>query len=200
MVEQTAPLVEAVTGLALPDTVVVRTTTARQWQAAHRRQDKGRLRAEGRELRPSRSSRRDAKAEVTALRKDRRIIWPTIGAEVVEDRQGRPELVILAQAMREAGRLNDEPTLHKIIAHEMTHLAQHTASNGSIWQLMHTLYPNERGIANRNYNFLVEGHAYWADQQITTKLLGAPVPTGEISPTPHSATGPWPKPAGVRRP
>ncbi|MET9661551.1 hypothetical protein [Streptomyces sp. NPDC006510] len=30
--------------------------------------------------------------------------------------------------------------------------------------------------------FLLEGHAYWADQQITTKLLGEPVPTGGISP------------------
>ncbi|MGW2652157.1 hypothetical protein ACWC1D_00620 [Streptomyces sp. NPDC001478] len=182
VVEPIAPLVQAVTGLALPETVVIRTMTARKWQAAHRRQDKRQLRAETRELHPSPSGRRAAKAQTASLRNARRHIWPTIGAQVVEIRHGHPELVVLAQAIREAGRLDDEPTLYKIVAHELTHLAQYAIDDGVTWRLMNTLYADQRGIADRDYPFLLEGHAYWADQQITTNLLGTPVPTGEISP------------------
>ena len=116
------------------------------------------------------------------MRDSRRAVWPTIGAQVVEFRQGQPELVVLAQAVREAGRLHDEAVLCKIVAHELTHLAQWAADDGAAWRLMRTLYPAERGIADRNYSFLAEGHAYWADREVTTKLLGAPVPIGEISP------------------
>ncbi|MFJ4623673.1 hypothetical protein [Streptomyces sp. NPDC088812] len=179
--EPIAPLVEAVTGLALPDTVIIRMMTVRMWLAAHRRKAKRQLRTEARELRPSRSSRSAAKAKIASVYHARRIIWPMIGAQVLEFQQGHPEIVVLPQAIREAGRLKDEPTLNKIVSHELTHVAQY-AANSAAWRLMDTLYPDQRGIADRDYAFLMEGHAYWADQQITTKLLGAPVPTGEISP------------------
>ncbi|MFE9687160.1 hypothetical protein [Streptomyces sp. NPDC006285] len=182
IVEPIAPLVETVTGLALPDAVVIRTMTARKWQAVHRREDKRRLRAEARELHPSRSALCAAKAQTASLRNTRRAQWPTIGAQAVEFRQGHPELVVLPQALREAGRLTDEPMLYKIVAHELTHLAQYAIDDGATWSLMDTLYPDQRGTADRDYPFLLEGHAYWADREITTKLLGAPVPTGEISP------------------
>ncbi|MFF3487284.1 hypothetical protein ACFYXC_28970 [Streptomyces sp. NPDC002701] len=181
-VEPIAPLVEKVTGLALPGTVVLRTMSARQWQAAHWRHSKRLARAEVRELRPSLSSVRAAKALAASLRATRRTVWPTIGAQAVEFRQGQPELAVLPQALREAGRLDDHLTLHKIIAHELTHIAQYAADGGAMWHLMDTLYSSHRGIADRDYAFLVEGHAYWADQQITTILFGEPVPTGEVSP------------------
>lgn len=180
--EQTAPVVMAVTGLSLPDTVVIRTMTVRNWRAVHRRQDRVRLRVEARELRPPRSSRRSAKAQAAASGFSRHIVWPSIGAQVVDFGHGRPEIVILPQALQEAGRLDDERVLQKVIAHEMTHLAQYAIADGSLWVLMNTRYPDQRGIGDRDYSFLLEGHAYWADQQVTTKVLGAPVPTAEISP------------------
>ncbi|UFQ99874.1 hypothetical protein KBP30_00935 [Streptomyces sp. Go40/10] len=182
VVEPIAPLVEAVTRLTLPDTVVIRTMTPRQWLAVHRRQDRRQLRAEARELDPSRCARRSAKAETRSLRKARRSVWPGIGAQVLEPRQGHPEVAVLPQALREAGRLNDEPVLHKVVAHELTHIAQYATTDGAAWRLMKTFYADQRGIADRDFSFLLEGHAYWADRQITTKLFGAPVPTAEISP------------------
>ncbi|WP_324787038.1 zinc-dependent metalloprotease [Streptomyces sp. H51] len=180
--EQAAPLVEAVTGLALPDTVVLRTMTPRGWQAAHRRRDRHLLRAEARELRPSRSNRHAAKEKVKEKRKSRRLIWPMVGGQTVEFRRGGPELAIMPKAMWEAGWLNDDPVLLRHAAHEMTHLAQYAADDGAMWRLMGTLYPEQRGIADRDFGFLVEGHAYWTDKQITTKVFGAPVSTKGGSP------------------
>ncbi|MEE4495114.1 hypothetical protein [Streptomyces sp. BE230] len=180
LADQTAPLVEAVTGLSLPDSVVIRTMTVRKWRAAHRRQDRVQLRGEARELRPAREARRRAKAAAVGSRMSRRVVWPSIGAQVVDFHQ-RPEVVVLPQALREAGRLDDERVLQKILAHEMTHLAQYAIGN-ELWALMNTRYPEQRGISDRDYSFALEGHAYWADREITTKILGAPVPTAEISP------------------
>ncbi|MDV9188544.1 hypothetical protein R6L23_10000 [Streptomyces sp. SR27] len=182
VMKRTAPLVEMVTGLALPDTVVIRTMTVRKWLSAHRRNDRALLLAEDRELQPSPSDRRTAKSGAKVRRRSRRIMWPGIGAQVVDFDRGRPEMVVLPQALREAGRLDDEPVLQKIVAHEMTHLAHFALGAGSPWDLMTTRYAGLRGVGDRDFSFLVEGHAYWTDQQITTKLLGAPVPTAEISP------------------
>lgn len=183
MVEPIVPLVETVTGLALPDHVVIRTMTVRKWMAMHRRLAKSQLRSETQELQPSVDSQRAAKAKVASLRKSRRAMWPGIGGQVGEFGQGQqPELVILPQALQEAGRLDDDRVQSQIIAHELTHLAQHAADNGAMWRLMTTFYPVERGIADRDIGSLREGHAYWADQQVTQKLFGAPVKTGESSP------------------
>ncbi|MFF5538518.1 hypothetical protein ACFY71_39735 [Streptomyces cinerochromogenes] len=180
-VEQIAPLVEEVTGLALPDTVVTRTMTVLKWQQAHWRRGKRRLLSETRQVRPPVSDTQAAKNHLLALHDDRRDGWLSIGAQVVDFRRSRPELAVLPEALREAGRLDDEVTLCKIVAHELTHLAQYTVDGGAAWGLMNTLYADLRGIADRDYSFLFEGHAYWADRQITTRLLGAPVPIAEIS-------------------
>ncbi|KPI22947.1 hypothetical protein OV320_0995 [Actinobacteria bacterium OV320] len=179
---ETAPLVEAVTGLALPDTVVIRTMSPRAWLKAHQRRSARLLRAEARELRAPRRRRRQAKVQHYTQCNSRHRLWPLIGAQVVDFRQGQFELVILPQSMYEAGRLNDQAVLTKAICHELTHVAQHATDNGAMWRLQDSYYPELRGIADRDYGFLVEGHAYWADRQITTKLLGAPVSLREISP------------------
>ncbi|MDR6980073.1 hypothetical protein J2X68_006811 [Streptomyces sp. 3330] len=179
---ETAPLVEAVTGLTLPDTVVIRTMSPRAWLKAHRRRGARLLRAEARELRPARGLRRAAKVEHHVHCNSRRRVWPMIGAQVVDFRPGQLELVILPQAMWEAGRLTDQDVLTKVIGHELTHIAQHATDHGAMWQLQESFHRELRGVADRDYTFLVEGHAYWADRQITTKLLGHPVSLDKISP------------------
>ncbi|UFQ99792.1 hypothetical protein KBP30_00405 [Streptomyces sp. Go40/10] len=181
VVEEIVPLVEEVTGLALPDAVVIRTMTVRKWQQAHWRQSKRRLREETLQLRPSINECRAAKAHAVSLRNDRRDAWLSIGAQLVTFRRDHPELAVLPEALREAGLLHDEAFLRKLVSHELTHLAQYTTDDDA-WSLSRTLYPDQRGVADRDYTLLLEGHAYWADRQITTRLLGAPVPTAEISP------------------
>ncbi|MEV6483347.1 hypothetical protein [Streptomyces sp. NPDC051576] len=179
---ETLPLVEAVTALPLPDPVVIRTMTARAWRKAHRRSTKRLLLAETEELAPSTHDLRAAlvtrKLRLKVLRRQ----WPAIGAQAVLFEPGQPELVILPEALRHGGRLDDTPFLYKTLAHEPTHLAQYAASEGRVWAAQDTLYPALRGVADRAYGLLLEGHAYWADQQITAKILGEPVRTGTDSP------------------
>jgi hypothetical protein len=74
----------------------------------------------------------------------------------------------------DSGQLDDISVLHKLLGHEMTHLAQYAASDGAVWAAQDSYFPAQRGIADRDYPFQVEGHAYWADRQITTKLFGHP--------------------------
>ncbi|MGW0924946.1 zinc-dependent metalloprotease [Streptomyces sp. NPDC002755] len=179
---ETAPLVEAVTGLVLPDTVVIRTMSPRAWLKAHQRRSAQLLRAEARELHAPRRRKRQAKVQHYLQCNARHRAWRLIGAQVVDFHPGQIELVILPQSMHEAGRLNNPAVLTKVICHELTHVAQHATDNGAMWRLQDSYYPELRGTADRDYAFLVEGHAYWADRQITTKLLGAPVSLKDISP------------------
>ncbi|MFF4859956.1 hypothetical protein ACFY2N_34320 [Streptomyces rubiginosohelvolus] len=180
LVEQAAPLVEEVTNLRLPESVVIRTMTWRKWHRSVSRRFRRELGAETGELRPSITAivraQLGVKAGLAALRTE----WVGIGAETIDFR-GQPEILVLPQALREAGRLNDDQSLLKVVAHELTHVAQrHHAPNAA--RLVQTRFPDERGVTDRDYSFLFEGHAYWADSQVTTKLLGAPVPIAEISP------------------
>lgn len=177
-----APLVEAVTGLALPRTVVLRTMTVRGWQTACRRWDNRRLREETAALSPSRSRLREAKNKINASAASRRILWPTVGSQCMEVEPGAPEVVILPQSQQQAGQLTSESVLLKVVAHEMTHLAQYAVDNGAMRRQADSLFPEEQGTADLDHPFLLEGHAYWADRHVTGKLLGDLAPTGEISP------------------
>ncbi|MEW1629753.1 hypothetical protein AB0387_20505 [Streptomyces sp. NPDC089173] len=181
LVAQAAPVVEEVTQLPLPDDLVIRTMTWRKWRRANSRHNRRALRAEAHELHPSLPSIARATGEMKAARAAMRTEWVGIGAQTVDFR-GQPEILVLPQALREAGRLNDERSLLKVFAHELTHVAQWKRTGDAAWCLAHTRFPAERDITDRDYFFLFEGHAYWTDERVTTKVLGAPVPIAEISP------------------
>lgn len=175
---ETAPLVEAVTRLPLPDPVIIRTVTARRWLKDHWRSARRRYLTEAATLPGVTTSlNRAAGARLLSARKARRALWPTIGGQAVQFKPGRPEMVVLPQALQHAARLDDTPFLYRIVAHELTHLAQYAASMGAVWEAQDTFFPSLRGIADRDYGFLLEGHAVWADQLITAQIFGAPVPT-----------------------
>lgn len=186
---ETLPLVESVTALPLPDPVVIRLMRHRAWLKAHVRRQNRLLAAEKIELSVPWADLRQAMVTVKAARKDRRESWPLIGAQATAFTPGKPKIAVLARALREGGVLTDEHFLYKTIAHETTHLAQYAVTRGEIWAAEDTLVPHLRGTAGRNYPFLLEGHACWADRQITTKLLGTPVLTNtETARTPACAS------------
>lgn len=176
-----APLVEAVTDLELPNTVVITTTKVRKWLSDGTRRDARQIRADVRELRPTLVSRLTAKAARHEAYVSCRATWRMFGAQTVMV-EGRPEIVVLPQALQEAGRLTDESVLLKVVAHELTHVAQCHRDNGEGFHMLGTRFSQELGITDLDYSFLYEGHAYWSDAQITSKVLGAPVPIAEISP------------------
>ncbi|MFJ6898243.1 zinc-dependent metalloprotease [Streptomyces hokutonensis] len=179
---ETLPLVEAVTGLPLPDPIVIRTMTVRAWARDHRRSTKRLLFSEAEQFAPSLADVRTAALLRKGRLKTHRKLWPAIGGQAVLFEPGQPELVFLPEALRHAGRLDDTAFLNKALAHEQTHLAQYVASGGAAWAAQDTFFPVLRGVAGRAYGLLHEGHAYWADQQITTKIFGEPVTTDEASP------------------
>ncbi|MET8380431.1 hypothetical protein [Streptomyces microflavus] len=176
-----APLVEAVTEMALPDTVVITTKKVGKWQSDGIRRDRQQIKADIEELNPTPFSRRCATLACHQAYRSARTTWRMVGAQTVMV-QGRPEIVVLPRALAEAGRLTDESVLLKVVAHELTHVAQCHRDSGEGFRMLGCRFPQERGIAELDYGFLHEGHAYWADAQITTKILGAPVVTAEISP------------------
>jgi hypothetical protein len=179
---ETLPLVESITGLPLPDPVVIRLMRPRAWCTSHVRMRKRLLRAEATELSIPWADLSAIAAAIKAGGKELRRTWPLIGAQAVALKPGKPEIVVLPEALLEGGRLHDEPFLYKTVTHEATHLAQYAATEGKVWAAQDTLFPDKRGLAGRDYTFLLEGHAYWADHQATTEILGAPVSTGELSP------------------
>ncbi|MCW8101700.1 zinc-dependent metalloprotease [Streptomyces tauricus] len=180
--EVTGPLTETVTRLRLPEPAVIRLMTFGDWKSAHERRSLQRLRDEAAQLGIGVGGRLKARSQRSLVLAMRFRFWPMMAGEAVDLVPGRPELVIVPEALRHAGRLDDSPVLHKLLAHEMTHLAQYAANGGSLWDDQESFSPHQRGVADRNYGFLLEGHAYWADREITTKLFGTPVTTDEPSP------------------
>ncbi len=178
---ETAPIVTAVTGLTLPDPVVIHTMTLRDWKKAHNRSSKRRMRAERTRLNPSVGDRLKGAGRRRASLMFMGTFWPLMMGESVEFEPGCPELVVVPEALELSGRIDDLPVLHKVLGHEMTHLAQHRASDGAVWAAQESFFPKLAGTADRDYKFLMEGHAYWADQQITAQIFGEPVSTDEVS-------------------
>ncbi|MEU0027421.1 hypothetical protein [Streptomyces sp. NPDC006335] len=179
---ESLPVVQAVTGLPLPDPVVIRTMTVDKWLREHQESAKRRLVAETEQLAPSLRERLTAKVKHRARTTFLSTFWPTMAAETVLFEPGRPEVVLLPEALEHAGRLDDIPFLYKALGHEMTHLGQYAASDGAVWTAQEAFFPARSGTADRAYEYLLEGHAYWADREITTKILGNPVSTDKPSP------------------
>ncbi|MGW6009189.1 zinc-dependent metalloprotease [Streptomyces sp. NPDC055210] len=180
--EVTSPLIETVTGLQLPDPVVIRLMTFADWKAAHEERSLQRLRDEAVQLGIGAVGKLKGKAMRRVHLTMRFKFWPMMAGECVDLTPGCPELVIVPEALQHQGTLNNDPVLHKLLAHEGTHLAQHAANGGGMWDDQESLFPRQRGVADRDYAFVIEGHGYWADRQITTKIFGTPVTTDEASP------------------
>ncbi|MFJ4828740.1 hypothetical protein ACIP79_02185 [Streptomyces sp. NPDC088747] len=178
----TVPLVDSITGLALPDEVVIRTMTVDHWIRAHENRFVERLHEEVQQLGIPRRSTLMPRIKRRAAIIGMRTLWPLMMGQAVEFAAGQPELVILPDALKHAGVFDDDRLLHKLLAHETTHLAQYAASDGEVWAMQETEFPRLRDTADRAYGALLEGHAYWADREITTKIFGEPVTTNEISP------------------
>ncbi|WP_329331191.1 hypothetical protein OG866_00135 [Streptomyces sp. NBC_00663] len=179
---EVASVVELCTGLPLPDQVCIRTMTVPAWMRTHRDSAEQQFHAEAAQLSPSRTGMREARELRQTRLREVRLLWPTVGGQAVKWEPGQPDVVVLPAALTQAGRLHDDPFLYKVLAHEMTRIAQYAASSGTLWAAQRTFFPHLRGVRGWDYPFLAEGHAHEADQRITTKLLGHPVPANTPSP------------------
>ncbi|QNP74957.1 zinc-dependent metalloprotease [Streptomyces roseirectus] len=167
-----APIVRETTGLPLPAEVRFRLLTPRAWRAAVR-QNNERIVARDiadLELTPT---------EITTLRYALKIAgfipvltWPLIGAQIMEAADGRTEAVLAPRSLQHSGYLTNEQCLTQMAAHELVHHAQFAARGPIVWE---TLLHERRGLSRHGGMTVLEGHATWADRQVTTRLYGAPV-------------------------
>jgi hypothetical protein len=168
-----APTVNEITGLPLPAAVRFRLLTPRAWRQVLR-QNHHRIFARDiadLDLLPAEMGGARLGLKIASFKPV--LLWPLVPAATQEAADAQWETVIAPKALRHCGVLADEPSLHQVVAHELVHQMQAEAQSGTVWD---SLFPRKRGILAppRSMSTLLEGHATWADQQVTTQLLGTP--------------------------
>ncbi|MFD9190387.1 zinc-dependent metalloprotease [Streptomyces phaeochromogenes] len=169
-----APHVAETTNLPLPAEVRYRLLTPKAWREEYRQNFRRVLARDIADLKL-------AQEEIDRTRTGLKIaglvpvlVWPLMLANTHRARDGRRETIIAPKAWRHAGLLADEPALYQVVAHELVHQLQAEARSGEVWK---TFFPDKRGmgqIPRRSSSFVLEGHATWADRQVTGHLFGAP--------------------------
>ncbi|MFM9493688.1 zinc-dependent metalloprotease [Streptomyces galilaeus] len=104
----------------------------------------------------------------------RLLVWPMMMANTMDldSSDGRSQTILAPRALHHGGLLADEQCLVQMAAHELVHHAQDEARGGTV---LRTFFPQHRGFTLGGRLAMVEGHAHWVDQQVTTRLFGQPV-------------------------
>ncbi|MEX3100913.1 MULTISPECIES: zinc-dependent metalloprotease [unclassified Streptomyces] len=167
-----APLVTQTTGLAVPPAVRFRLLTPKEWRAAYRYNG-------GRILTRDIADLEMTPKEITQIRRALKIsgilpvlLWPLIAGVTMEAADGQVETVMVPRTLQHVGYDTNAQCLTQIVAHELVHQAQ-LAARAGVWE--ETLFAGRRGRDPQAGPTVVEGHACWADRDITTRLYGAPV-------------------------
>ncbi|MEU8349397.1 hypothetical protein [Streptomyces sp. NPDC048845] len=169
-------LVEEVTGLLLPqDPPPLLLLAGRErWHRAGEVHDEELVKREAAAMGLSARQADQVKPGVSAHRERANARWITVSGMLLGDRTGRPQLVAIADSLHHTGATDAK--LVKLIAHELTHVAQHHASGGRVIDHANSWIRRRRpqavpSGASLDFHRLTEGHAMWADRQITS-LLG----------------------------
>nr|WSY53337.1 hypothetical protein OG999_26585 [Streptomyces sp. NBC_00886] len=162
----------------MPDDLTIRLMKPGAWLKLRRREEKKFLAREGKELELGPRAAMPANRALKERQRSRAQQQAMIGAQTVQDKHGRPQILLLPENLDQAGLLGDDDYLCKTVGHELVHGAQHEASKGWLFTVQDSFFPHLRRSQNLHWSFLMEGHAIWADQQITTRLLGYEVPLG----------------------
>ncbi|MET7573381.1 zinc-dependent metalloprotease [Streptomyces sp. NPDC005492] len=160
------------TGLPLPPEIRFRLLTPKEWRSAglqHRERILQRDIADL-ELPPEKINAMFGALRISSAFTT--LVWPLVLGQTIKAADGRTETTIVPRALHHSGLLADEQCLTQMIAHELVHHAQAEARSGVIW---HTFFPTERKISKHGVAVSLEGHASWADQQVTTRLFGRPI-------------------------
>jgi hypothetical protein len=178
MLPDVLPLVSSVTSLSIPDDLTIRLLKRSAWLKLRRREEKKFLLREVKELELAPQVAMQANRTLKDRHRNRVASQALIGAQTVHDKHGRPHVLLLPENLDQAGLLVGDDYLCKTVGHELVHGAQHEASKGWLFTVQDSFFPHLRRSQNLHWSFLLEGHAIWADQQITTRLLGHEVPLG----------------------
>ncbi|MEW2570204.1 zinc-dependent metalloprotease [Streptomyces sp. NPDC047070] len=174
VLDKVAPHVAETTGLPLPAHARYRLLTPKAWRKEVR-------------LNAQRILVRDmAELDLTPAEIDRTrtalkiagffpvLIWPLVLARTQQAADAQRETIMAPKTWRHAGLLAHDPALHQVVAHELVHHLQDEARAGEVWK---TYFPAKRElgkIPRASFTYVLEGHATWADRQVTGRLFGTP--------------------------
>ncbi|MFD9441823.1 zinc-dependent metalloprotease [Streptomyces sp. NPDC060006] len=174
ILDTVAPHVAQTTGLPLPAEIRYRLLTPNRWRTEHRHITRRVLDRDITDLKltPQEISRTRKRVRTAGLIPV--LTWPFTPTDTHQAADGQHETILTPTAWRHAGLLVDEPALHQVVTHALVHHLQAEARNSTVWK---TFFPDKRGMSDvphRSPAFVLEGHAHWADQQITRRLFGTP--------------------------
>jgi hypothetical protein len=174
ILHRVAPTVKEITDLPLPsEGVRFRLLTPKEWREEHR-QNLHRVLA--RDIADLDLSPKQIDAARTGLKITGfvpALVWPMVLASTQEAADGQCETVIAPRALHHGGALADERVLLQVVAHELVHHLQDEARSGTVWKSFF-LHQREILAPPRSVSTVLEGHATWADRQVTTRLFGTP--------------------------
>lgn len=112
-------------------------------------------------------------ARAKAREEDLRLVWPLVMGTTIEAADRTPQVLLVPESLQHNGF--QEPELMKVVAHELTHVAQHVAGDGIAFLAQQTTFPAKRGFEGVMAAHFLTGHARWTDLLVTTELLGREV-------------------------
>lgn len=167
-----APHLVETTGLPLPPEVRFRLLTPKAWRGASRESRERVLQRDitDLDLPPEKINAMRGALKVTGT--FTALIWPLILGQTGKGMDGQTQTILAPRALHHTGLLAEDQCLHQMVAHELVHHLQAEARADTVW---HTYFPAERQISKEGVSTVLEGHASWVDQQVTTRLFGRPV-------------------------
>ncbi|GAA2667663.1 hypothetical protein GCM10010400_30530 [Streptomyces aculeolatus] len=172
LAEECVPWVEPVTGLALPERLVIRLldrTALRQTII----DDQERLVAAAlAEATGDHDVDKVIKLNRAIASVSSRIAWWVAGGITYTTAAGDPEIMITPGTWRHHGQYRDDDALMAMLSHELIHPAQFHASGGRLPVMDTGPLGKDLGLADREIKTVGEGHATYFGVRIATKVLG----------------------------
>ncbi len=174
---EVAPLVEKYSGLTLPEVVTVRLVTPRGLRKANTalfRQSFDVMRERHPSI-PRPVAWMFRTLVVNAVRVMMPVAWRGLGGQHVPDYRGAPSTVLIIPRSLKLSRSNAR-NLRLILAHELTHAAQHEAdpwlSIDAVAQVINVENMRDHKDELGQSSTAVEGHAVWVHHQVVNELYG----------------------------
>lgn len=174
ILDEVVPVVRETTRLELPALVVFRIVAPETWQTDSEADLTGVV-SRFRARRPRWHAPAIGLVERVSLGRFRRVA-PLLGGVLVMGATtagpaGQSQTMLVPEALAHSGVFSSSYYLTQLVIHELVHHAQNLATlHREVWAAEKPAALLRAG----SIKFVEEGHAYWADQEVTRRLFGEP--------------------------